>query len=237
MKRAVVLMALLGLSLPLWTQQDSRPPAPPREGQGGYGRGAVGEPTRMFGPGRAVAGTITEMKPDGFVLKTMSGKTVTVKVNGDTRFFRERQPIKLSDFKAGDEVAVAGEAAGEDAWTANFVVDRSAAMARFRAGLGKEFVLGEVKAIDGTKLTVARQDGQSQTIVVDENTSFRRQRQSVTLADISPGDGIFARGELKNGIFVASTVNVGDAQRMFLMSPMMGPGMRPAPSDGPPPKD
>ena len=36
--------------------------------------------------------------------------------------------------------------------------------------------------------------------------------------------------QIKNGVFVASTLNVGDAQRMRMMGPgMMGPG-------GPPPK-
>jgi hypothetical protein len=223
MKRTGLLLALLLLLvLPLPAQQTERP-------QGRFGQGQ-GERVGRFGMGQRVAGAITEMKTDGFVLQAVSGKTVTVKVTGDTQFRRDRQPVKLSDFKVGDTVMVAGEPAGEDAWTARLVVDRGAAMARLREGLGKEFIAGEVKAIEGTKLTIQRVDGETQVIEVDENTSFRKQRESITLPDIKVGDGVFGRGQIKNGVFVASTLNVGDAQRMRRIGPgMMGPG-------GPPPK-
>jgi hypothetical protein len=44
---------------------------------------------------------------------------------------------------------------------------------------------------------------------VDENTSFRKDNESITLADIKVGDQVFGRGELKNDIFVPSQLNVG----------------------------
>jgi len=221
MKRSGILLAMaLLLVLPLWAQQEERP-------QGRFGQGQ-GERMRRSGMGQGVTGAITEMKTDGFVLQALSGKTVTVKVTGDTEFRRDRQPVKLSDFKVGDTVMVAGEPAGQDAWTARLVVDRTAALARMREGLGKEFIAGEVKAMEGTKLTVQRVDGETQVIEVDENTSFRKQRESITLPDIKVGDGVFGRGQVKNGVFVASTLNVGDAQRMRMMGPgTMGPGGAP----------
>jgi len=49
---------------------------------------------------------------------------------------------------------------------------------------------------------------------VDENTSFRKDGQSVTLADLKPGDHVFGRGELKNNVFVPETLNVGDPRMM-----------------------
>lgn len=75
--------------------------------------------------------------------------------------------------------------------------------------MGKEIIAGEIKAIDGLKLTIARVDGEIQTITVDENTSFRKQGESVTLADLKPGDRVFGRGQLKDGVFVPAVLNVG----------------------------
>jgi hypothetical protein len=43
-------------------------------------------------------------------------------------------------------------------------------------------------------------------IVVDENTSFRQRRDSITLADIQPGEQLRAEGAIKDGVFVATTV-------------------------------
>jgi hypothetical protein len=83
--------------------------------------------------------------------------------------------------------------------------------------LGKDFVVGEVKSIDGAAVTLLRPDGVTQTLEADENTSLRKHRESVTLADIHPGDTVIARGELKDGSFVPKTLNVltpEDVQRM-----------------------
>lgn len=208
MKRAVLFLLMACLALPVLAQQGGEQPAPPPGGPGGGMR---------MGRGRGVAGTITEVKPGGFVLKSLDGKTVTVKTTDQTQFRNGRDPAKLSDFKAGDSVAVMGSPDGDSAWTANMVVNRTAMEAQMRAALGKEFIAGEVKAIDGTKLTILRPDNETQTIEVDENTSFRKQRDSVTLADIKVGDHVMGRGQLKDGVFVPSVLNVG--------MPGMGMGM------------
>jgi hypothetical protein len=169
---------------------------------------------------QGVAGTIGAIKSDGFTVKTMDGKTVTVKVTGETRFRKDRQDAKLADFKPGDMVMVGGEPAGQDTWTARFVATRQGMgegnMQAFREGMGKQFIAGEVKAIDGTKLTIARLDGQTQTIEVDENTSFRKGRESITLPDIKVGDHVFGRGAVNSaGVFVPTVLNSGE-MRMTL---------------------
>jgi hypothetical protein len=187
---------------------------------------------------QGVAGTIGEIKPDGFTVKTMEGKTMTVKVTAETRFSKDRQPAKFADFKAGDMVMVGGEPAGSDTWTARFVASRQGMgegnMQALREGMGKQFIAGEVKASDGTKLTIARVDGQTQTIEVDENTSFRKGRESVTLPDIKVGDHVFGRGAVNAaGVFVPTVLNVGE------MRMMGGPGERErqqSPPPQPPPK-
>jgi len=100
---------------------------------------------------------------------------------------------------------------------------------QFREGLGKNFIMGEIKSINGTQIEIARPDGQTQTIAVDENTSFHKNRESVTLADFKTGDRVFGRGEVKNNVFVAATLNEGQ--------PGMGrPGMRMGGGEGTPPQ-
>ncbi|HUK88477.1 MAG TPA: DUF5666 domain-containing protein [Terriglobales bacterium] len=195
--------------------------APPSQGQRGP-RGPQGQ--RFQGTG----GTITSIDKDTLVLRTIDGKTVTVKLTDATRYRRDQKDAKLADFKVGEAVVVRGAPAGENTWTAEVVAARPAMEARFREGLGKEFIVGEVKSIDGLKLTILRVDGQTQAIEVDENTSFQKQGESITLADIKPGDRVYGRGALKNGTFVPAVLNVGDVREGLRMG---GP-----PQEGPPPR-
>ena len=74
--------------------------------------------------------------------------------------------------------------------------------------LGKDFVVGEVKSVETGKLTVLRTDSVRQTLELNEETSLRRGRDSITMADIQPGDHIVARGTVVNDVFVPKAVNV-----------------------------
>jgi hypothetical protein len=186
------------------------PPASPaqRSGQGQRGPGGGG----MFMRGGSV-GTITEVKDGVIKLKTEAGKTVTVKTTADTRFIgKDRTPSAFKELKTGDIVMAGGPAAGEDTVDARLVVllDEEAVkrMKEAQASLGKTNIAGEVKGIDETKITVLRPDGQTQVIEVDENTSLKKQGESVTLADIKPGEFINGPGELKNGVFVAKELRI-----------------------------
>jgi hypothetical protein len=82
--------------------------------------------------------------------------------------------------------------------------------------LGKKFIAGEVKAINETRLTIARPDGQTQEIEVDENTSFKKGGESITLPDIKVGDFVRGRGELKENVFVPKELIVGRPQMRIL---------------------
>ena len=150
-------------------------------------------------------------------LKTFDGKTASIILSDGTQFHIDRQPAKLSDFKVGDAVLVRGEASGDNAWQAELVAKRAnnAGEAEFRDALGKRFIVGEVKAINGVQLTILRPDGVTQTITVDENTSFRKEGESVTLADFKVGDHVFGRGEVKDGVFVPAVLGWGDPMKMF----------------------
>ena len=221
---------LFSCSIALTAQQDSpkqldqhKDPAPSASGdqqspskEGRGQRGMRGAEMRM---GQGTAGTITEIKENAITIKTRNGKTATAKFTGDTKFTKNRQPATLKDFKVGDQVMVIGESAGEDTWTAKMIglLDQNAMMAQMQTAMGKEFIAGEVKSIDEAKLTILRVDGQTQVIEADENTSFKKQGESITLADIKPGDKVMGRGELKNGTFVPKTLRIGDFPQMQMM--------------------
>jgi hypothetical protein len=74
--------------------------------------------------------------------------------------------------------------------------------------LGKDFVVGEVKSIDAPSLTVLRPDSVTQTLELNEETSLRRGRESITMADIQPGDHVVVRGAVQNNAFVPKNVMV-----------------------------
>ncbi|HVH86756.1 MAG TPA: DUF5666 domain-containing protein [Terriglobales bacterium] len=161
---------------------------------------------------RGAVGEITEISGSSLKIKLRDGSIGTVNVTPDTRFRKERQEAKLSDFKVGDTVMVRGESTGDKTWTAQMIgsaPSQAEMQARMKQEMGKTIVVGDVKSIDAPKLTVTRTDGVEQTIEADETTSFRKGRgESITLPDIKVGDTIFARGELKNGTFVPSMINV-----------------------------
>ena len=45
-------------------------------------------------------------------------------------------------------------------------------------------------------------------LIADENTSFRKRRDPITLADVQVGDMVRVEGAVKDGTFVATTVAV-----------------------------
>jgi Ni/Co efflux regulator RcnB len=187
----------------------------PAQGQGfGQGRRGMG-----------VGGTVTAINGNTLTIKQQDGTTAQVQVSDNTRYRKDRQEAKLADFKVGDMVMVRGEQK-DGVWQAAMLAARptggmAGGGANFREGMGKQFIVGEVKAINGTQLTILRPDGVSQDITVDESTSFRKDGQDITLPDVKVGDHVFGRGELKNNVFVPSTLNVGQ-MRMQRGGPPQG---------------
>ena len=225
----IVLLALSLAALAQTTPPNPQPPNGPMQGS-----------ERERRPG--VGGTITAISNDTLTLKTIDERTVTVKLTSDTRFRKDQQDAKLSDFKVGDMVMVRGERTADDTYVAAGVMSRSGmnraqgmSPDQVREKMGKEIIAGEIKSIEGLKLTIARPDGQAQTIAVDENTSFRKQGESVTLADLKPGDHVFGRGQLKDGVFVPSVLNVGQPGGMRWRQQQGAPPQG-SPPPGPPPE-
>lgn len=178
-------------------------------------------------------GTIVSISGDQLVIKPESGENVTVKVDADTRIRKDREEAKLADLKVGDHVFAAGTLGSDKVLTAKMLAGGNLPQGgrmmgggggmgtmgpvspeeMVKMGLGTKFIAGEVKSIDDTKITVARPDGQTQTIEVDETTSFRNGKgENGTLADIKVGDRIMGRGEMKDGVFVPQTLRFGTPQ-------------------------
>jgi uncharacterized protein DUF5666 len=176
-------------------------------------------------------GKITAIHDNSMDVLDTNGDTISVKFNGQTQFRKDRQPAKRTDFKVGDVILVRGQEAADHSWMAEVVAARSmngqggpggrggfgggqgggggrGAMQQQAGTLGKDYVSGEIKSVDAPKLTVLRSDNVTQTLELNEETSMRKGRDSITMADIQAGDHIFARGALENNVFVPKNVMV-----------------------------
>lgn len=201
-------------------------------------------------PGENIAGTVTTVGKGSLTIAPFrGGDPITITVSDSTHLMKERQPAKLSDIKTGDTVFARGTLNGNamEALMVGVVPPEMAERLKEGGGrgffiggpvqgqgqafnpedMGKKFIAGEVKAINETRLTIARPDGQTQDIEVDENTSFKRGNESITLADIKVGDFVRGPGELKNNVFAPKELRVGRPRMQ------MGFGNQQAPSGSP----
>ena len=125
-----------------------------------------------------VRGTVTTVSGDRMTVKTESGEVYQVVVSANTRLTKDKQPVKVSEIKAGDGVGAMGVLdPPTNTVHAIFVgILDAAQVKKAREDLGKGYILGRVTAIDmdALKLTVLRPDKVSQVIGVDEGTSFKR---------------------------------------------------------------
>jgi hypothetical protein len=87
--------------------------------------------------------------------------------------------------------------------------ERARQMREMQANYGKTWLMGKVTAIDETKVTLqSAVDNASHAFQADENTTFRKRRIPVTLADIQVGNVVRVEGAVKDGIFVAVSVTI-----------------------------
>jgi hypothetical protein len=238
-------------------QAPAGPPSTMQAGPEGARRGGEGR-------GRGVFGKISAIQSGSIELIGQDGTKFYVKVTSSTEFRKERQPAKMSDFKVGDTVAVrtnqdSGNASGA---TAVMIVAVPAGGFAGRGGggsgqfmmpgtMGKDYVVGEVKSVDVPKLTVVRTDHVTQTLELNEDTSLRRGRDSITMADIQPGDHVFVRGAVANDVFLPKNVMVIPPEQWNRMQEVMNdagekrgsaphnppaPPTPPAPPAAPPPE-
>ncbi len=196
--------------------------------------------------GRGVVGVVTEVAADHYTVKNDNGEIYTVNYSANTHVVKQParrqapgeamgtppEEIKSTDIKVGDAIMARGEVdAGAKSVGAILVVkidpERAREMREMEANFGKTWLVGKVKAVQDTKVTLdSPVDNAEHTFVADENTSFRKRREPVTLADLEVGANVRVEGTVKEGVFVASTVMV--------MGPPANGG--PARHQGPPPQ-
>jgi preprotein translocase subunit YajC len=142
------------------------------------------------------------------------------------------QAIKATDIKVGDAIAAMGDIDATAKSVGATVVmqidpERAKQMREMEANYGKTWLMGKVTAIDGVKvILMGAADNTAHEFVADENTTFRKRRDPITLADIQVGDTVRVEGGVKGGTFLATAVNA--------MGPPPG-GTANVPRTGPPP--
>src|SRR5579859_5581460 len=135
------------------------------DGAGGPGQGAPG----AFAGGQMVRGTVTAVAADKITVKTESGEVYQVALSANTRMMKARQPVKVTEIKAGDGVGAMGvlDAPTKTVHAVMVAVVDAEDVKKARDGMGKVFITGKVTAIDDVKLTILRTDGVTQVIEVD----------------------------------------------------------------------
>lgn len=159
----------------------------------------INGPAGMAG-GRMVRGTVTVVAVDKLTVKTDAGDVYQVALSANTRLMKARQPVKVTDIKAGDGLGAMGvlDAPTKTVHALFVTVVDAEEVKKMREGMGKVYIAGKVTAMDDLKLTVLRTDGVSQVIEVDEGTSFKK--------------GGRALGEMLNGGFAMGTGGGGGRQ-------------------------
>jgi len=238
MSKPFLRLSLLFLLAAAATAGRAQAPAPAAAGQEPGPPAAGQRPGPNEGQGRPLFGKITVISKGSLELAKPDGRTVAVKITDKTEYRKDRQSAKFEDFKVGDMVFVRGEENADHSVTAQMIGGGTGGIIGGRGfgELGKDFVVGEVKSVDAPKLTVLRPDNVTQTLELKEETSLRRGRESITMADIQPGDHVVVRGAVQDNAFVPKNVMVPSPEQWKQMEEMrkmseMGPaGSAPATS-------
>jgi hypothetical protein len=242
----------IGVATPAQTPDPQSAPQdqvqdPPPGGGRNSGRGGAGD-------GHGTIGKITAIHGNSLQVRRPDGSTVAINLTDKTEYRKDRQPAQLSDFKVGDFVMARGDENADHSVTAQSLGGRSANVGAGVMGagpgggaafgeMGKDFVAGVVKSVDAPKLTVLRVDNVTQTLELNEDTSLRRGRESITMADIQPGDHIVVRGGFENNVFTPKAVILLSSEQWERMQQFaqgrtgqVGSAPANAPAGNPPPQ-
>lgn len=266
---AVFCSSLAFLAAPaLFAQDPQNPPNPSIPQPGNPASGPQGGEER----GPRVIGRIAAIHQGSLDVTRPDGQTVTVKISSDTQFRKDRQQAALTDFKVGDAIMVRGDENPDHSINAKMIGGRTGngpgpgaggmgmgrgnganggpgaggrpgGMGGNMGTLGKDYVAGEVTAIDAPKLSIMRPDGVAQNVELTENTTLRKGRDPVTMADIKVGDHVMIRGGMEANAFAPKSVIVMSPEQWQRMQEMRNnaggrseaatPGATPAPPPAP----
>lgn len=178
LKIAVVTAGLLLPLAPGTVAQDDMGAAAPRQRGGGQGAGG-------FGGGQAVQGTVTAATNNKVTIKTEAGDTYDITLADTSRVMKAGQQVKLSDVKVGDSVTARGTVDPAKKTVQAMMVNAidAATIQKAKDDMGKTYITGKISAIDldNAKLTIARTDGVSQVITLDDGTSIQRGARGINV--------------------------------------------------------
>ncbi len=165
---------------------------------------------------QAIRGVVSRVAGSSVYLKTQNGTLYQVETGPNTHFVKNGEAATGNAARAGDTVLAGGELdAKKHTLGAVFLAVVNAEeldeLDQRRGQWGKTWLAGTVTAKHGTTLTVKRPDGVVDTVTVDEDTSFRKKHQSITLPDVQVGDGMTATGVQGKTGFAAKVLTVVDA--------------------------
>jgi preprotein translocase subunit YajC len=124
------------------------------------------------------------------------------------------QLLQPADIKVGDAIGVMGEIDADAKSVGATVIlqidpERVNQMREMRASFGQTWLMGKVTAINETKVTLLSSvDNAAHVFVADENTTFRKHHEPITLADVQLEDMVRVEGAVKDGVFLAASVTV-----------------------------
>ncbi len=165
---------------------------------------------------QAIRGTVARTAGTSVFVKVHDGTVYQVETGANTHFVKNGAGAPSNVARTGDTVLAGGELdAKKHTLGAVFVavVDATelAELDERRTQWGKTWLAGTITEKRGTALVIKRPDGVVNTVTVDEDTSFRRRHESITLPDIQVGDGMTASGVQGKDAFAAKVLTVVDA--------------------------
>lgn len=232
--RSIPILLVFLLAGSLAAQQN--PPTPPPTSTPGQdqGRRGMGGPPPVLGTITSVGVDRFEIKtPDGATQTVMINDQTHYRQRVEGQ--QQPQELALEDLKVGDHVMVRGTP-NADKQVVAVGVNRITAeqFQRFQSfaaqggpggpGAGNwgpggggpgggpmegTRAGGEITSIKGNQITVQSRRAGERMIVVNDQTTFNKDGQTVTLKDLKVGDRIFAMGKEVDGKFVATEVHSG----------------------------
>jgi hypothetical protein len=177
----------------------------------------------MFGPGGGgTMGKVTAITGNELTIKDDQGQVFKVETGPNSRIRKNREEAKITDIHIGDTI-VAGGNVDDQAKTigAMFVSvltpEQAAEAEKRRAEFGKTWTAGRITAIKDLTVTIERPDKVTQTVTVDENTTFKKgargEAADITFPEIKVGQMLRADGALKDGNFLATNLVVSEPRQ------------------------
>ena len=165
---------------------------------------------------QAIRGVVARTSGSSVFVKAQDGTVYEVETGANTHFVKNGAATPADQAHGGDTVLAGGELdAKKHTLGAVFVAvvdaEELAELDQRRTQWGKTWLAGTITAKRGTNLVIQRPDGVVNTVSVDEDTSFRKRHQSITLPDIQVGDGMTATGAPVKDVFLAKVLTVVDA--------------------------